>query len=194
MSKKEDMEMIVVSVDNCKKCNLYKTRNKPVFGDGSVVTKILFIGEAPGHNEDLQGKPFVGKAGKILDELLGSIGLHRREIYIANILKCRAPNNRNPLQNEIKACKEYLERQIEIIKPEIIVLLGNFASAYIFEKFGLKYDKISSVHGKIFQVNTAFGNIKIIPLYHPAVATYNPRTKQTLLEDFKILKNEIEQR
>ena len=187
MSKEEDMGKITGAVENCRKCNLWKTRKNPVIGDGSLDSEILFVGEAPGYNEDLQGCPFVGKAGKILDELLESIGLKRDEVYIANILKCRPPDNRNPLKTEIAACTEYLNKQIEIIQPMIILPLGNFACSYIFEKFDLKYDKISNVHGKTFQINTLMGNIKIIPLYHPAVATYNPNTKNTLLEDFKII-------
>ena len=185
------MKKITISVENCKKCNLYKTRNKPVVGNGSLDAKILFIGEAPGYNEDLQGKPFVGKAGEILDELLESIGLQRDEVYIANILKCHPTRNRNPLKNEIEACTEHLDKQIKIIQPKIIVPLGNFASSFIFEKFGLKYDKISNIHGKIFQTNTVFGKLTIIPLYHPAVATYNPNTKNILLDDFKVIKKII---
>lgn len=189
---KEDIKKIMFSIESCRKCSLWKTRKKPVFGEGSMDTDILFVGEAPGYNEDLQGRPFVGKAGKILDELLESIGLHRSDIYIANILKCRPPGNRNPLKTEIDACTEHLNKQIDLIQPKIIVPLGNFACSYIFEKFGLKYDKISNVHGKIFQINTIFGNVKIIPMYHPAVATYNPNTKNTLVADFKIIKKAIE--
>jgi DNA polymerase len=192
MSKEEEIKKAMFSVEKCRKCELWKTRKKPVFGEGSIDTDILFVGEAPGYNEDLQGRPFVGKAGKILDELLESIGLHRSDIYIANILKCRPPANRNPLKTEIDACTEHLDKQIELIQPKVMVPMGNFACSYIFEKFGLKYDKISNVHGKLFQINTIFGNIKIIPMYHPAVATYNPNTKSTLLADFKMIKKAIE--
>jgi len=195
MSEEENMEKIAKAVENCRKCNLWKTRKNPVVGAGSLDSEILFIGEAPGYNEDLQGYPFVGRAGKILDELLESVGLKRDDVYIANILKCRPPDNRNPLKNEIESCTEYLNKQIELIQPKIILPLGNFACSYIFEKFSLKYDKISNVHGKVFQMNTLMGTIKIIPLYHPAVATYNPNNKDTLLEDFKIIKkvlNEID--
>jgi len=192
MLKEEDIKKLMVSVENCRKCDLWKTRKKPVFGEGSMDTDILFVGEAPGYNEDLQGRPFVGKAGKILDELLESIVLQRSDIYIANILKCRPPNNRSPLKTEIDACTEHLDKQIDLIQPKIMVPMGNFACSYIFEKFGLKYDKISNVHGKLFQINTIFGNVKIIPMYHPAVATYNPDTKNTLLADFKSIKKAIE--
>lgn len=188
MSKKQAMEKIIDEVKNCKKCELWKNRNKPVIGDGDLNTEIMFIGEAPGYNEDKQGIPFVGRAGKILDELLDSIGLRRQDIYIANILKCRPPKNRNPLKTEIDACTGYLNRQIELIKPKIIIPLGNFACSFIFEKYGLEYNQISNVHGKIFKLNTSFGELKIIPMYHPAVATYNPNKKTVLLQDFSPLK------
>jgi len=193
MFKEDDMKHIASSVKNCRKCSLWKTRKKPVVGEGSIDTNILFVGEAPGYNEDIQGRPFVGKAGKILDELLESIDLKRSDVYVANILKCRPPDNRNPLKTEIDICTEYLNKQIEIIQPRVIIPLGNFANSYIFEKFGLKYDMISNVHGKIFQINTLFGDVKIIPMYHPAVATYRLEAKNTLLDDFKVIKKAIEQ-
>ncbi len=193
MSKKDQMQDISVLVKNCKKCDLWKTRKNAVPGDGSVDTKVLFIGEAPGYNEDLQGLPFVGKAGKILDELLQSIGIDRDAVYIANILKCRPPGNRNPLQSEIETCTPYLNKQMEIIQPEIIVPLGSFAASYVFEKFGLKFDKISSIHGKIHTVNTLSGKIKVIPMYHPAIATYNPNTLEILVEDFKSIEKALNQ-
>jgi DNA polymerase len=193
MSKKDDMKHITSFVENCRKCSLWKTRKKPVVGEGSIDADILFVGEAPGYNEDIQGRPFVGKAGKILDKLLESIGLKRNDVYVANILKCRPPDNRNPLKTEIAVCTEYLDKQIEIIQPRIIIPLGNFANSYIFEKFGLKYDKISNIHGKIFQINTLFGDVKIIPMYHPAVATYNLEAKNILLDDFKVIKNTIKE-
>ena len=192
MPKEEDMNQIVNNIEKCKNCALWKTRHKVVAGGGPTDAKILFVGEAPGYNEDQQGLPFVGKAGKILDELLMSIGLNRDQIYIANILKCRPPQNRNPLKSEIEACTGHLNNQMELIQPKAIVPLGNFAASYIFGKFGLNYDKISRVHGKIFRINTVFGKITIIPMYHPAVATYNPNTKNTLLDDFKTIKKVVE--
>ena len=191
MTKQDEMAKIAKLVEQCKGCNLNKVRKKPVVGEGSLDAKVLFIGEAPGRNEDLQGRPFVGRAGEILDELLDSRGIKRKEVFIANILKCRPPDNRNPLQSEIESCGKYLDRQIEIIKPKVIVTLGNFASSYIFEKFGLKYDKISKIHGKIFKIETLFGKLSIIPLYHPAVAVYNLNTKDTLVKDFKAIKDAV---
>ena len=188
----ESLEKIREEVLRCKKCNLWKTRKNPVFGEGNEHAKIFFCGEAPGYHESMTGKPFCGAAGKILDKLLDSIGLKRKEIYITNIVKLRPPNNRNPTQEEIKACSPYLDRQIEIIKPKIICCLGNFATAYIMKKFGLK-DKvqgISKIHRKVFLVSTLFGPVKIIPLYHPAVATYNANMFKIIKKDFEILKKE----
>jgi len=189
----DSLEKIKDEVLNCKRCPLYKIRKNPVVGEGSIQAKIMFIGEAPGKNEDEKGVPFCGKAGKILDELLDMIGIERREIYITNILKCRPPNNRDPEEEEIISCTPFLDRQIRLIDPEIICCLGNFSTRYIMRKFGFENVLgISRLHGKVFY----FKKIKIIPLYHPAVATYNPQMKKILEEDFKkikeILKNEAE--
>ena len=185
MSKEEKMKNIEKEIKNCRRCELWKTRNNPVIGEGSFNSDIMFIGESPGYNEDLHGKPFVGRAGLVFDELLESVGLQRREIYISNIIKCRPPDNRNPSTIEIKACTDYLNRQISIIQPAIIVTLGNFALSYIFERFGLKQEKIGKIHGTTFKVSTIVGSKKIIPLYHPATATYDPGMKSVLIEDFK---------
>lgn len=187
MPYEEEMESIEKEIKECKRCELWKTRTNPVVGEGSLSARILFVGEAPGYYEDLEGRPFVGKAGKVLDELLESAGLQRNEVYIANVLKCRPQGNRNPATGEIRACTPYLDAQLEIIKPEVIATLGNFSLSYIFDKFGLKKDKISKMHGKEFNVSTIAGIKKIIPLYHPAVATYNPKMKEVLIEDFKVL-------
>jgi len=186
MKKRGLLVKIANKIEKCKKCNLYKTRARAVPGEGSTRAKIMLVGEAPGRNEDIQGRPFVGAAGKILDKLLRSIKLKRKEIFISNILHCRPPHNRNPRAIEIKACTPYLNQQIKIIKPKIICTLGNFATSYILGKFGIKTKKgISKIHGKVFSIE----DIKIIPLYHPAAAVYNPRMFKILLRDFKILKN-----
>ncbi len=190
MSKEEKIKELKQQILICKKCELYKTITNSVIGEGSPDTDIIFIGEAPGYNEDKQGKPFVGNAGKIFDELLNSIDLKREEIYITNILKCRPPENRNPTEEEIKVCSSYLNKQIEIINPKIICCLGNFATSYILKRFNIKekIQGISKIHGKIFNVQTLTGVIKIIPLYHPAVATYNSNMLETLKQDFQIVK------
>ncbi|KPJ55248.1 DNA polymerase [Parcubacteria bacterium DG_74_2] len=186
----KELRKIKDEVLQCQRCALYQTRTYPVIGEGNHRTKIMFIGEAPGESEDRTGHPFCGAAGNVLDELLKSISIKREEVYICNILKCRPPENRNPKTEEIEACTPYLLRQIEIIKPKAICTLGNFSTAFIFEKYGLKdkIEGISKIHGKVFEVKTLFGSLKIIPLYHPAAATYNPNMKEILKKDFQILK------
>ncbi len=188
MNKEEKMKILEKEVKKCQRCSLHETRNNPVPGEGFLDAKIMFIGEGPGYWEDKEGKPFVGKAGRVLDELLGSAGLSREKIYITNVLKCRPPENRDPTGEEVKACTSYLDRQIEIIQPKIIAALGRFATSYIFGKFGLEERKISAVHGEVFKVSTVAGQIKIIPLLHPAVATYNPGRIEELKRDFEKLK------
>jgi uracil-DNA glycosylase family 4 len=191
MSKKKEIEKLSSLVENCKKCILHKTRNKPVLDKGSLDAKLMLIGEAPGYNEDKKGLPFVGKAGKILDGLLESINFKRSDVFVANILICRPPKNRSPLKKEIEMCKRYLNMQIEIIKPRIIAPMGNFATTFILKKFGLEKDKISNIHGYIYEIPIKSDIIKIIPLYHPAVVAYNINTKKTLIEDFKIIKKAL---
>ena len=186
MKKRGLLVKIANKIRRCRKCDLYKTRARAVPGEGSTRAKIMLVGEAPGKNEDTQGRPFVGAAGKILDKLLRAIKLKRKEIFISNILHCRPPHNRNPRAKEIKSCTPYLNQQIQIIKPKIICTLGNFATSYILGKFGIKTEKgISKIHGKVFHVK----GIKIIPLYHPAAAVYNPRMLNILLKDFKTIRS-----
>lgn len=187
----QELKKIKDEVINCKKCSLYKTRNLPVIGEGNHQAKILFCGEAPGAQEDKTGRPFCGAAGKILDELLDSVGIKREDVYIANLLKDRPPSNRDPQEEEIEACVPYLERQIEIIKPEVICPLGRYSMEFLMKRFGLKekIEPISKIHGKIFELGTvpAKKGLFLIPLYHPAVAIYNPNMKEILKKDFKIL-------
>jgi len=187
----DNLEKINKEILDCQKCLLYKTRTNPVSGEGDPHTKIMFIGEAPGNNEDKEGRPFCGAAGKILDKLLESTGIKREEIFIANILKCRPPENRNPLKEEIDACGSFLDKQIEIIKPKILCTLGNFSTSYILEKYGLKdqIQGISKIHGKVFEIKILSDIMKIVPFYHPAVATYNMNMIGTLKSDFQLLKN-----
>ena len=192
-SKKTIMLKLTKEIEYCRKCDLHKTRKNPVVGFGSLDAKIMLCAEAPGYWEDVKGEPFVGAAGKVLDELLEFVNLKRKEVYICNLLKCRpiTPDfkNRAPDLNEIKACTPYLERQINIIKPKIICTLGNYSTSFIFEKYGLKnqIQGISKIHGKVFESKNLFDSIKIIPFYHPAVVTYNANMKETLKKDFQIL-------
>jgi len=168
-------------MSNCKKCILSKTRINIVKGDGNLKAKIMFIGEAPGSNEDKTGKPFCGRAGKILDDLLSSVNLKREDVYITNIVKCRPPKNRDPKPEEIKKCSLFLEKEIEEIDPEIICPLGRFAAKFILSKYNQEIAEIGEIHGKVFECD----NVKIIPLYHPAVAIYNPTKINILKKDFK---------
>lgn len=174
-----DLEELREEVNNCSKCSLHATRTMPVFGDGNPEAAIMFVGEAPGYNEDQQGKPFVGQAGKLLDELLLAIGLNRERVYIANVLKCRPPENRNPSREEIALCKSYLFRQIEIIDPVVICTLGNFSTKLLMET----ENGISSLHGRVFEKNSQ----RIMPLYHPAAALRNGGLRSVMKEDFSRL-------
>ncbi len=169
----------------------YRTsqKNLPVIGEGSHNAKIMFVGEAPGKNEALTGRPFCGQAGRVLDELLTSIGIERKNVYITNIVKDRPPENRDPEPEEITAYAPFLDRQIDIIRPKILIPLGRFSMFYILEKFGVNNSEtISKIHGKIFDANTSYGKVKIMPMYHPAASLYNPDTRKSLDADFKKLK------
>lgn len=189
MNKTEQLKKIKDEVIACKKCPLWETRTLPVVGVGSHDAKVMFIGEAPGANEDATGIPFCGRAGKILDEVIESVGLKREDVYICNVLKCRPPGNRDPNPAEKLSCVDYLKRQIEIIQPKIICTMGNHATGFIFEQFGLsdKLVGISKLHGQTFDSPSFSYPVKIVSLYHPAVATYNPGMKKILLEDIKVL-------
>ena len=188
MGKEELMRKLEERIRACRKCHLGKLRTNAVPGSGSSDAEIMFVGEAPGYWEDQKGLPFVGRAGKVLDELLREIGLTREEVYITNIVKCRPPNNRDPTEEEIKACSPYLDRQIDIIRPKVIVPLGRHSMRYILEKFGFEPEPISKIHGKTFEAHTLFGKIIIMPIYHPAVALYKPPLKEELRKDFRRLK------
>lgn len=193
-NKHEQLKEIKEEIINLKTSPLYeeRVRNKvfPVIGEGSHQAKIMLIGEAPGKNEAATGRPFCGAAGKILTELIESIGLRREDVYITNIVKDRPPNNRDPLDDEITIYVPFLDRQIEIIQPEIIATLGRYSMAYIMKKFGLESElkSISQIHGKVFETRASYGTIKVIPLYHPAVALYQNSLKDQMFKDFEILK------
>ena len=183
-----NMDDVKKSILACSRCDLAKTRKNPVPGEGSVHARIMFVGEAPGAMEDATGRPFVGRAGKFLDELLSSIGLKRDEVFITNIVKCRPPQNRDPTDAEIEACHVFLDDQISIIRPKVICTLGRFAMNYVLDKFNVPHGSITESHGRVFEVRNLFGKMAIIPMYHPAAALYNPQLKGVLEDDFKILK------
>jgi uracil-DNA glycosylase family 4 len=185
------IDEISSEVSSCRRCGLHKFRTNAVVGEGSPDAQIMLVGEAPGRNEDLQGRPFVGKAGKFLDELLESAGMERGDVYICNILKCRPPGKRNPKPEEIRACTPYLDRQIAAIRPKVICPMGNFAAGYILEKFGFRAEGIGKIHGNVYRVsNLLLPDSRIIPLYHPASAVYNPEMRYTLIEDFRKIKEQ----
>ena len=190
MEKYQEMKKIRDEVVACQKCQLCQERNLPVVGEGSHDAKIMFVGEGPGANEDKTGRPFCGASGKILDQLLNSIGIQREDVYISNIVKCRPPGNRDPHKEEIQACTPYLEKQIAVIKPVVLCSLGRHSMYFIMEKFGIskKIESISKIHGQAFEAKNLFGDITIIPFFHPAVAAYNANMLPELKKDFQILK------
>lgn len=169
----------------------YRTENKyfPVVGEGSHDASIMFIGEAPGETEAKTARPFCGRSGKLLDELLGSIGMSRSSVYITNLVKDRPPANRDPEPAEIALYAPFLERQIDIIKPKVIATLGRYSMKFIFERYGLAgaLQPVSKIHGKTFQGQASYGPVTVVALYHPAVALYNGSMKPSLMEDFKVL-------
>jgi DNA polymerase len=164
----------------CRKCELHKSRKTAVPGEGSINASILFIGEAPGEQEDLQGRPFVGAAGRLLSQLLNSVGLKREDVYISNIVKCRPPANRQPYTEEVSACSSYLDRQMKLIKPGIICPMGNVA----LRSFLGKDVPISTAHGQ--PISNAENRL-IFPLYHPAAALYTAKLRKVLEDDFQKL-------
>ena len=160
----------------CTSCALSKNRTRVVPGEGDEHAQVMFIGEGPGYHEDQQGRPFVGPAGKLLDELIASIGMKRSDVYIANVVKCRPPGNRDPVPGEVEACRQWLDPQIQMIDPKVIVTLGRYSLA----KF-LPRDTISKVHGSPRKV----GDRVVLPVHHPAAALYQQSLRRTIEEDFK---------
>lgn len=178
----ENLDKLKEIVLDCKKCGLSKLRNKVVFGEGNVNADLLFIGEGPGEEEDKTGRPFVGRAGKLLTKIIEAMHLTRDDVFIANIVKCRPPGNRNPKDEEIKACYPYLANQILLIKPKIIVTLGSPATCTMFnDKI-----KISKIRGQFFDWKDG---IKLLPTYHPAYLLRNPKEKKAVWEDMKKVMN-----
>ena len=184
----DTLKAIEEEIKRCKKCDLWKTKTNYVPGEGNEKAKIVFIGEAPGKEEDQQGRPFVGNAGKLLNEMIEKIGLKREDVFIGNILKCRPPNNRDPLPEEIEACSPYLIRQLNVIKPDVIVCLGRFSAAFIFEYFGLEFQSISKVRGKVFEVQAWNKRVNVIAIYHPAAILYKPQLREVYEKDFETIK------
>lgn len=165
-------------VRGCTACDLSRTRTNAVPGEGNRAADIMFIGEAPGFHEDRQGEPFVGAAGKFLNEMLESIGLDRSSVYITNVVKCRPPGNRDPLPDELAACSGYIDKQIELVNPKVVVTLGRFSMSRWFPK-----ERISRIHGR----PKRFGNIMVVPMYHPAAALHQSSLRATIEADMQKL-------
>jgi uracil-DNA glycosylase family 4 len=178
--RRELLKAVYQEARVCVACPLHETRTNVVFGSGNADAELMFIGEAPGANEDLQGLPFVGQAGKLLEQLLGEIGLERGDVFIANTLKCRPPGNRDPYPHELEACQHYLYSQLELIQPTMICTLGNFATKLLRgEPTG-----ISKIHGQAEVRTLGPRTVRLYPLYHPAAALYTPSTLEMLRADF----------
>lgn len=175
MNSNAVLEKVAQEVSICTKCSLHHSRNKAVPGEGPIEAAMMFIGEGPGFHENEQGRPFVGAAGKFLDELLSSIGMERTEVFITNVVKCRPPSNRDPQPEELAACNDYLERQIQAINPKVIVTLGRFSMARF-----LPNAKISEVHGQALRIR---GRL-VVPMYHPAAALHQGSLRPVIQRDF----------
>ena len=185
----DEIEKLNNEIKVCTKCRLHQFRKNAVPGEGNPHAEIMFIGEAPGYNEDIQGRPFVGAAGKLLTELIVNIlRIPRSSVYITNVVKCRPPENRDPYPDEIQTCTPYLDKQISIIKPKVIVTLGKHSTNYILTKSGIKIKNITSVRGQLFDIPISGINVHVMPTLHPAAALYNPQLRSQIEEDFKKLR------
>ena len=181
----QTLDALQKSCESCQRCPLGATRTKLVFGTGSPDAELMFVGEAPGEQEDLTGVPFVGRAGQLLDKFLYAVDIERRDVYIANILKCRPPQNRDPLPEEEDACIGHLREQVRLIRPRVIVCLGRIAAARM-----IKPDfKITREHGTWFQK----GNFWMTAVYHPAALLRDPRKKEEMLEDMKRIRKKLDE-
>jgi len=195
LSKVELIEKIAEEVRACVKCPLGKERRNAVPGEGNIDAVVVFVGEAPGYWEDVKGSPFVGAAGKILNTLLTKIDLSRDHVFITNVVKCRPPDNRDPKPDEVETCTSlYLDRQIALIQPKIIVTLGRHSTFYMLSKAGLEIktrEGITQLHGKVIQTKLLNLPVSVIPMFHPAAVLHNPKYREALESDFKLLKNEL---
>lgn len=170
-----ELERLAAEIAQCQRCPLSRGRSHTVPGEGPADARLMFIGEAPGFHEDRLGRPFVGAAGQFLEELLHSVGMTRDQVYICNVIKCRPPNNRDPLPEEVEACRPYLDRQIELVRPRVIVTLGRFSMARYFPNAS-----ISQIHGRAKRI----GDVLYLPLFHPAAALHQPKYRAAIEQDF----------
>jgi DNA polymerase len=183
-NNEEQLKIVSREMTNCQLCALSKTRHNLVFGDGNPNAQVVFVGEAPGADEDEQGLPFVGRAGQLLTKIIEAMGIKRKDVYICNILKCRPPGNRNPLPEEISLCEPFLKKQLQAISPKVICALGTFAAHTL-----LKTDvPITALRGRFHTYN----GIKLMPTYHPAYLLRNPSAKKPVWEDVQLIMKEIQ--
>jgi uracil-DNA glycosylase len=180
LTRADELRAFAEIVAGCTKCPLAGGRTQVVFGSGDPNADLMFVGEAPGFHEDKQGVPFVGAAGKLLDQLLAGIGLSRADVFVANVLKCRPPGNRDPMPEEIEACESHLWRQIELIEPRVVATLGNFATKLLSGR----PTGITRVHGQEQETTLGGRRVLLYPIYHPAAALYTPRMLEVLKSDF----------
>ncbi|CAN5214269.1 uracil-DNA glycosylase [soil metagenome] len=180
LTRTDELRAFGEVVAGCTRCPLSGGRTQVVFGSGDPNADLMFVGEAPGFHEDKQGIPFVGAAGKLLDQLLGGIGLRREDVFVANVLKCRPPGNRDPMPQEIEACESHLWRQIELIEPKVVATLGNFATKLLSGR----PTGITRVHGQEQETTLGGRRVLLYPIYHPAAALYTPRMLEVLRSDF----------
>jgi uracil-DNA glycosylase len=187
--RREELVDLYREASGCVRCPLHQGRTNVVFGSGNADADLMFVGEAPGMHEDLQGLPFVGRAGKLLDQLLEEVGLKRSDVFICNVLKCRPPGNRDPQPDEIETCKPYLHRQVELIEPKVVCTLGNFSTKLLTRS----QRGITGVHGRP-QVHELGGRtVRVFPIYHPAAALRSTRTLEELRADFSKLQGLLEE-
>ncbi len=192
MDDKESLwSELIGKIESCTKCPLHRYRKKAVPGEGSLYSKMLLLGEAPGQREDEEGRPFVGAAGKLLTELLESRGIKRDEVFITNVVKCRPPNNREPRDDEVIACSEYTLSIIKLVDPKLVVTLGNHAGKFVFKMCGdVEWRGISKMRGKLYTLRLReIGVLTVIPTYHPATALYNPNVRYILETDFDLVRS-----
>ena len=180
----EDLGAIRAFIGDCQRCKLAKGRKNIVFGQGNPRAKLMFVGEAPGGDEDEQGLAFVGKAGQLLTKIIEAIGLTREDVFIANVIKCRPPQNRNPEPDEIESCQPFLERQIEAIRPQVLVGLGKFGAHWLLKTA----EPITRLRGRL----GSYRDIKVMPTYHPAYLLRNPSAKKEVWEDMKVVRSLLE--
>lgn len=194
MSGKKLLDNVAEEIKVCVKCRLSKMRKKAIPGEGNPKSRVMFIGEGPGRMEDVEGRPFVGQAGKFLNTLLSEAGLSREDVFICNIVRCRPPSNRDPLPDEVQACASYLDRQMKAIRPNLIVTLGKHSTSHVFSQTTLPFSNITRIHGKLYGTTLLGMKVTIFPSFHPAAGLYNGEYKNQLVEDFHLLGKELASR